>query len=486
MISRTIRLTPFVLAIFPAVILYLRSTSEVPFVSTLPTLVFLVATTLALLTLAERALASQNKATFLISTFWIWLFSYDTVRLFLLSWPLTSRYARHRYVISAALIVLGAFVAMVARSRKRFYTINKYITVSCLVAFGLQTVAVLGMGRQHLKLETAEASALFGNVSVVNVTDEHPDIVYIILDSYSGAVELDTLLGFDNSRFVGFLKSRGFYVAPHSYSNYSWTALSMTSALNMAYLPAKREREDESLKIDKQDFQALIKGSRVVEVLKRIGYSYVDWSLDTYRIDSSTLGINTFNVALLGMTPLSRPLVENVLYGNAVRTRILERFEQLKHMPSGCGPVFVYAHLLIPHQPYVFDKTGAKPPLAYTMLQAKSERELYLDQLQFANSQVEEVIDAVLARGGRDPMMIIQGDHGAGPITGGMAANTQLRMSILNAYHVPRDVRAELYETISPVNSFRLVLRHFGAELPLLEDRHYFSETLASLQAREW
>ncbi|MGQ9684246.1 MAG: hypothetical protein ACUVX9_17080 [Anaerolineae bacterium] len=49
-------------------------------------------------------------------------------------------------------------------------------------------------------------------------------------------------------------------------------------------------------------------------------------------------------------------------------------------------------------------------------------------------------------------------------------------MSILNAYHLPGGVDAALYDTISPVNSFRLILSsYFAADYALLEDRSYFS-----------
>jgi len=50
-------------------------------------------------------------------------------------------------------------------------------------------------------------------------------------------------------------------------------------------------------------------------------------------------------------------------------------------------------------------------------------------------------------------------------------------MPILNAYALPGvDPAQALYPSISPVNSFRVVLnRYFGTDLPLLEDRSYFA-----------
>ena len=56
--------------------------------------------------------------------------------------------------------------------------------------------------------------------------------------------------------------------------------------------------------------------------------------------------------------------------------------------------------------------------------------------------------------------------------------NTDLheRMSILNAYYFPGGRYEKLYEGISPVNSFRVVLNtFFGARLELLPDKSFFS-----------
>lgn len=52
-------------------------------------------------------------------------------------------------------------------------------------------------------------------------------------------------------------------------------------------------------------------------------------------------------------------------------------------------------------------------------------------------------------------------------------------MSILNAYYIPNNVNLFLYETITPVNTFRIILNnYFGQNLPLLEDKSYFVPTL--------
>jgi hypothetical protein len=57
------------------------------------------------------------------------------------------------------------------------------------------------------------------------------------------------------------------------------------------------------------------------------------------------------------------------------------------------------------------------------------------------------------------------------------------RYSILNAYYFPDQDYNLLYPSITPVNSFRVILnQYFGADMELLEDRNYFAGWLAPYQ----
>jgi len=51
-------------------------------------------------------------------------------------------------------------------------------------------------------------------------------------------------------------------------------------------------------------------------------------------------------------------------------------------------------------------------------------------------------------------------------------------MEILNAYYLPERGKAALYESISPINTFRVILNlYFGAHLELLSDESYYSDS---------
>jgi hypothetical protein len=103
----------------------------------------------------------------------------------------------------------------------------------------------------------------------------------------------------------------------------------------------------------------------------------------------------------------------------------------------------------------------------------------YKDQSIFITRRIHETIDRILAESPEPPIIIVQSDHGSElNLDLESLKNTDLheRMGILNAYYFPDGRYEWLYDSISPVNSFRVMLNtYFGAYLPLLPDRSYFS-----------
>ena len=136
----------------------------------------------------------------------------------------------------------------------------------------------------------------------------------------------------------------------------------------------------------------------------------------------------------------------------------LSSLEKIPNIPE---KKFVYAHLYITHQPFVFYSDGRFHPFLI------QDNKAYRDQVIFLNQRLIGIIKTILAKSDPQPIVVIQSDHSYLP--------REDRVKILNAYYFPDGGDQNLYETITPVNTFRLVFNtYFDGNYPLLQDiSHY-------------
>ncbi len=144
--------------------------------------------------------------------------------------------------------------------------------------------------------------------------------------------------------------------------------------------------------------------------------------------------------------------------------------DELEQVPNYPSPKFVFAHIVSPHKPYVFDTEGQFVTDISNTDGDASEQDtihLYTDQITYINARMEEILETIIASSERPPIIVVQADHGT---------NQGSRMNILNAYYLPGMDPKLLYDTITPVNTFRLIFsQYFNLDLPLLDDRSYLS-----------
>jgi hypothetical protein len=172
----------------------------------------------------------------------------------------------------------------------------------------------------------------------------------------------------------------------------------------------------------------------------------------------------------------------------AHRERVLFLLEELRLAPQFAGPKFVFAHILLPHPPFVFDAQG-RPVYhdrPFTLMDGSAFSgstgeylQRYPDQVAFLNRELLRIVDQITANDARSSVIILQADHGSGvglDWTSEARSDLDERSSILNAYRFPPGDQPTIYETISPVNTFRILFNHyFGTKLSRLEDRSYYS-----------
>jgi len=484
--KKTLELHPFLIAFYPVLYLYSVNVHQLSISVILVPLVVLGVIALLLLMGGMRILGNSGKAALCVSVFFLWFFSYSAVRSMIVFEIAGLQVYRHRVFILIWTVVLLLSLILVLRVRLNYAKISKALNIFAvlLILFPLWTI-ITNRNNHSTSLRSNIASQRNKSINLSARTDTLPDIYYIILDAYTGQKALKQYLDFDNSEFVQYLRGKGFFVAEESHSNYAWTSLLMASSLNMDYLPTTvSNKVPNTLTVDSTVSEyELIVNNKVVDFLQSKGYRFIDlsiWANQLYvRLSRypSEYVTTDFNLLLLKLTILDRPLVENYILGQVKRERTLRKFNDLKEVPDNTGPVFVYAHLLIPHHPYVFDRYGNLPPFHKMMAEAALEKDMYLEQLLFTNKKLEETIDVILTKSRRRPIIVVQGDHGAYQLAEGEDANAKLRMSILNAYYLPPAGEKLLYDNITPVNTFRVIFNAcFGKDYMLLPDHSFFSK----------
>jgi hypothetical protein len=316
-----------------------------------------------------------------------------------------------------------------------------------------------------------------------------PDIYYIILDGYGRTDILEEFYGFDNSDFVNYLKKKGFYVAPDSHSNYAWTFLSLPSSLSfdyINYLADKIGRSSSDLRLPYK----MIKNNRAADFLKLRGYVFVHfcstWGA-TMRNKYADREIryekgvfqDEFLRILIRSTMLT--LMDPLIARNLAEVH-LNAFEVLEDIPQMKESTFVFLHCIPPHHPYLFDRYGNIKTDRTVWNQFRGDVDMwkdgdaYIEQLIFVNSKMKSAVDTILQESEIPPIIIIQSDHGPRVCDVSRADFIRARLSNFSAYYLPNGGNEFLYDSVTPVNTFRIIFNHyFGADYELLDDQCYYS-----------
>ncbi len=393
----------------------------------------------------------------------------------------------------AAAVGIGLFVAWRIRARARSATpyLNLFVAIPL-------TLTLVGLANFAIARAAPGAVNALGSGLLDGQTAERPDIYYLIFDRYAGSRALERHFDFDNEPFLRELEARGFYVPRDSMANYPKTGLSLTSSLSMEYLDGDELNADAATPADQGVIHRRFQDHLTVPAsLKELGYEFVlissYWTPTSSNVDADiTLryeGASEFWLELVETT-LAAPLtassdaVSN--RSQEIRNYTLYELDRIREVPQLTGPQFVLAHFLIPHPPYVFDRDGGDVTAGEAAERGAEEE--YLRQLEFTNAKILEMIDEIQAQPSEDePIIIVQADEG--PFPARYAANgetfkwarasaneLEIKFRILNAIRLPGEdpEEAGLYQSITPVNTFRVVLNAlFDADLPLLEDRVY-------------
>ncbi|MGB2963164.1 MAG: hypothetical protein WBB69_04180 [Anaerolineales bacterium] len=367
----------------------------------------------------------------------------------------------------------------------------------------------------HLRGE-AEAEGSLRQVP----SSELPDVYYIISDGYLRADYLYELFGYDNSSFINALEQRGFYIVSSSHSNYLNTNYSLNTSLNLMYFHEFPERIFNKAKHN-------LLTNYVVNFLKKNEYQTVVFDSgtgDTNNQDADIFitqkgtnaeekrGLNAFEQFFLRTTMGllffsdqsldSNPEKPNGMIRSTVNQELSLRRDRishtLTHLPdyaSKNGHYFLFAHIYLPHIPFLYGPGGEELSyhenlnIYWYEVEPENYIEYYNYQIDYINQALLDTIDLILTNSKKPVVIVLQSDHGDEKFLDRDAPTTQginVRSAIINAIYFSDQNYDGLYPTMTPVNTFRVVFNHwFGTQYPLLTDQVFFHEHPLSTRINE-
>jgi len=329
------------------------------------------------------------------------------------------------------------------------------------------------------------ASAYVDLPIITTEIEKKPDVYVFLLDENSGRELLTQDFNFDLTNIENEYEKRGFLVPKKSYSNYPHTTLSLPSILNMKYL----DFLPEELGTDSKDRRLLYKitdQNNVMKIFKKNGYRLTSFyggmgpTGDALLVDRKLCSFGTID------SDLRKNFVNTYIPVSYFNDYLLQRHEVeklecffstiLNFDEDEQRPDFVFAHLKLPHGPYIYNEKGERVNYPDPgRMEISLEKEAYRGQLIFTHTKMLELIDSIQTRS-PDAIIMIISDHGLRAEVPDWENPTNIDFirgfNVFTAYSFPGK-EVILQTEISAVNTFRFFFNeYFDANYDILENRH--------------
>ena len=495
-VAAFVALQPIAISITQPVVFYAQNVGEVDLADGYRSLLLAGGTSLAVWALASAGLRDVRRGALFASLVAFLFWSTTTIEggaAVLGGEALSSIVVGGFWIVGVPLVLVW-----LARSRRSLSSLSLVFDIVAAAGLALPLAGIAIANGGIPSSDSADANSQ--QTRPETDSGERPDIYLIVLDAHARDDELAEHFGID-AGLGDELEKLGFYVARESHTNYSSTLHALPSLLNFNFVRHLVRKANRS------NLTNLVCRNRFVRILRDHGYRFISYAsgiplsecenADVYIEPPSAnqlLGMNFspnyFERGLLLWTPFAAVLRRPgglSMYAQH-RERILHAISDLPRHVENSDPTFVFAHILSPHEPFVFGENGEdvspsgmdyhlnrifKDPdqpvepgrVGPEYARRYRAQTLYLDKL------VLQAVEEILRRSSEPPIILIQGDHG--PY--GFSPNIRHpRFPILNAYYPPNGGERELYPSITPVNSLRVILNHyFDLQLRILTDKSY-------------
>jgi len=397
-------------------------------------------------------------------------------------------------LLAGWILVALVLVAVVAIGGGWVGNVTTGFNIAAVVLVGLNvftiTWASIAPGASNPKF-LAEGAATLPPSLLATPPANRPDVYYIIFDEYGGTRALQDFFHYDDQPLMQWLQSKGFVVPAQSATNYPRTELSVASSMNLRYLSFLTRKMGTNTG-NEAPITSLLEHSQIGTIMRSLGYDYIhigSWFNQTRTaanadVNLQARGNSDFSSLLLQQTAVTQAS------GNSLRIEdyrdTLFQLWALRHLQQYRGPRFVFTHFICPHGPDVFSRTGRY--VSRQQIAAEGRATAFIDQHYWIDRQIRGIVTYLQDEpAGQQPVIILQADEGPypGEPTTWPAENPnpdqlEMKFDILNAYYLPGVPKSVVWPTITPVNTFRMLLdAYFHANLARLPDREY---TFASVQ----
>ena len=481
---------PILFAMFPILLITSSNLNEVIFLDAGFSLLIVVAITIVSWIFLNLFLKNRLKSGLLISLGLILFFSYgyfiriiSQIGIDVSSLPFS--YTTIAIPFYGMLLIVGLFG--IIKIKKYLKDMNIFANIIGIVIILMLLSNVISYSLENNSLDAVNNEIDYRILHEPKL-NEKPNIYYIILDEYTSNEILLDIYNYDNLEFLTKLAQRGFHIPTNSYTNYATSPLAISANLDMSYF------NDGKINPTLDHRNEFYNNNQLMQILKSLDYTIINMSLDygypeiaDHHLCPPSMFVNQFHNTLIDgslWNPFSKYFVTA---GDPQRDRVNCKFSELSNLENSFDtPFFVFAHIMSPHPPYLFGPNGESINAEFLSLGADSwnNKSGYVNQVQYINKKIIETVDKILQESDSAPIIIIQGDHGTPTQLGGGGLrwnninddSIRERMSIFSAIYFPNTDSAVIYDGITPVNYFRLILNtQLNGNYELLEDRMYFS-----------
>ncbi len=387
---------------------------------------------------------------------------------------------KYSFVLPAAGLLFIIALVIIKKRKTKLQRFTYYLNTLMLLLILIDMAVLITKIARPVKVMTELPDGF-----VACDTCSKPDIYFIVADEYAGNRELKDQFGFDNSEFINELASRNFHTIRESHSNYNYTPFSVGSILNMDYFHlTDKVRTTPNLTYSYE----MIRDNKLLQFLQFHQYKFYNHSIFDFegqpartgegflpsklKLITSQTFLSRFNrdirFNLITRWRLRKNLMIVTYAYKKNNAKIYDMTWKLAEQPT-TAPRFVYTHLEMPHYPYYYDKDGKEQPFEKLLEENQVNKADYIGYLQYANKKLLTLVDHILQKSTRPPIIILMGDHGFRHFIEPVA--NEYYFLNLATVHLPSRNYSGFKDSLSGVNMFRALLNtQFAQRLPFLKD----------------